>query len=100
MNSLHSILLGKSHVKREVWRPKGIIKMDLTDIECEGMDLVRLPQGWIKWRGIVIHGNETSNTIKAGNMPILLPCHLTNYQFSPKIPVNDRLIRGCRADVI
>jgi hypothetical protein len=43
--------------KRENWRPgrrwKVVIKINLKEVECEGVEVIKLAQDMVKWRALV-----------------------------------------------
>jgi hypothetical protein len=57
MRNKHKILVGKPEGKRPLGRPRRRwehnIRMDLTEIEWDGVDWIHLAQGRDQWRALV-----------------------------------------------
>ena len=54
---IHRVLVGKPEGKKPLGRPRrrweDNIKMDLQEVECEGMDSISVAQGSGRWRALV-----------------------------------------------
>ena len=65
---VNRVLMGKPEGKRPLERPRrrweNNIKMDLQEVECEGMDWIGLAQDGVRWRGTCECGNELLGSIK------------------------------------
>jgi hypothetical protein len=64
----YRILVGKPEGKRPLGRPRrrwaDNIKMDLTEIEWDGVDCIDLAQDRDQWRALVNSGDEPSSSLK------------------------------------
>jgi hypothetical protein len=65
---VYRVLVGKSVGKRPLGRPRrrwdDIMKMELQEVGCGGMDWIKLAQDWDRWWALV--NNETLCSIKCG----------------------------------
>ena len=63
---VYRVLVGIPERKRPFWRPRprwvDNIKMDIQEVECEGMDWIELAQV----AGTYEYGNERTGSIKCG----------------------------------
>ena len=54
---VYRVLVGRPEAKRPLGRPRRRwevnIKMDLQEVECEGMDWIDLAQDWDRWQALV-----------------------------------------------
>jgi hypothetical protein len=61
-------MVGNPEGKRPIGRPRrrlvDNVKMDLREIELDGMDWINLAQGMDQWRALCEHGNELLGSIK------------------------------------